>query len=151
MLLPPYRACWKSCPPNFELLSVSQRGRKNGGAHDSEGRCGEKSIWELGTHVGNRFTKSSRSQWSFPKAENVFIVNDTNFCTIFIHVLITSSEVSQSLAIENDFYDPKRIGFFIAISSDSVNSMPGSLNFTRSYHNQLNWYRSDNWRWIDRK
>lgn len=72
-------------------------------------------------------------------SENVFfIVNDTNFCTISIRVLITTAEVSQSLAIESDFYDPKRIHFFITISSDSVNSLPGSLNFTRSYHNQLN-------------
>lgn len=36
------------------------------------------------------------------------------------------------------FTTPNEV-IFITISSDSVNSLPGSLNFTRSYHNQLNW------------
>lgn len=115
------------------------KGRKEWGrTRPSRGRCGgEKSIWKLGTHVGNGFTKSSRSQWSFPKAERkcVFIVNDTNSARhpyVFLSPILWPSK-------KRYFYDPKRIHFYHNFIRHCVNSLPGSLNFTRSYHNQLNW------------
>lgn len=82
---------------------------------------GEKSIWKLGTYVGNGFTKSLRSQWSFPKAERKYVFLSS--MTPILHDIHTCSyhrRRSEPFSGHRKRFLRPQTNSFITISSDTV-------------------------------